>query len=635
MGKTHKIKGKNIPKKPVVIIKKKPKKMEKWFSLILFAFAFLLYTNTLNHGYVLDDFGALKDNWVVKSGLEGIPTILKTTYRFGVGHLTDGLYRPLPLVMYAIEWHVSPENPNLYHFINILFYALAIVLLFYFLKRLMHSYSILFPFFITLLFAAHPIHTEVVANIKSRDEIMSFFFLMISFLTFIRFIEKEKWIYLGISLTAYFLSFLSKEGVITMLPIYFLIAWYISKKPLKNQIIPASLMLIPAFLYIYIRHRIISIHGIEAPTSVVDNFLAVSPNFATQFATAVSLLGKYVLILFIPYPLISDYGYQHLNFVTLHDFSFIISIIVYIGLAYIVIKNFNKKSFLVFGILFFLFSISLYSNIIFTIGAAFAERFLFLPSLGFCIAFVIFLAQISSKKTILKDSEQKTFPPFAKYTMILIIFIFSILTVNRAAEWKDQYTLFGTDVKKAPKSAHLRLWWGLAIRDKALEIEDPNQRNIMMKQAVEQFDAGLIIHPQYPDCYEQLGLAWYRLGAKEKAHSNYEQAILLNPYKAVTHSNLGILYFEKGNYQKAFELYQKSVKIDPRYADGWFNLGSTYGAMGRYEEAIEAFKTCIIYESQNLKAHEFLALTYENMNQMENANIWKQKTQILQNKLKK
>lgn len=635
MGNTHKIKHKKTPNNSAVTIENKPNKMEKWFSIILFIFAFLLYSNTLNHGYVLDDFGALKDNWIIKSGLEGIPTILKTTYRFGVGHLTDGLYRPLPLIMYAIEWHISPENPSLNHFINVLFYALSCVLLFYFLKRLMPLYSILFPFFISLLFAAHPIHTEVVANIKSRDEIMSFFFLMISFLTFIHFIKKENWIYLGISLVSYFLSFISKEGVITMIPIYFLIVWYISKKTFKKQIIYASLMLIPAFLYIYIRHRIISIHGIEAPTSVVDNFLAVSPNFASQFATAISLLGKYILILFIPYPLISDYGYQHLNFVALSDFSFIISLLIYISLAFIVLKNFSKKSFLVFGILFFLFGISLYSNIIFTIGAAFAERFLFLPSLGFCIAIVIIIAQISSQKTKSKDSEKRIFPSFAKYSIIIILFIFSIITVNRAAEWKDQYTLFGTDVKKAPKSAHLRLWWGLAVRDKALELEDLNQQNIMMKQAIEQFDAGLKIHPSYPDCYEQLGLAWFRLGDKEKALYNYEQALLLNPNKAVTHSNLGILYFEKGNYQKAFELYQKSVEIDPRYADGWFNLGSTYGAMGRFEEAITAFQTCIVYDPQNLKAHEFMALTYENLNQMENANIWKEKTQILKNKLKK
>ncbi len=627
MGKTHQTKKSketalNLAQNFNIV----PNKYEKWYAVIVFIFAFLIYSNTINHDYVLDDYGALKDNWIVKSGIDGIPTILKTTYRWGVGHLTDGLYRPIPLIMYAIEWEISPENPSLNHFINILFYALACVFLFIFLKRLMTSHSVLFPFFISLLFAAHPIHTEVVANIKSRDEIMSFFFLMLSFITFIRYLNKKNGFILALSLTSYFLSFLSKEGVITMIPIYILITWHQSKNNKLQQFIPAALMLIPALLYIIIRHKIVSEHGIEAPTSVVDNFLAVSPDFLTQFATAVWLLGKYILILFLPYPLISDYGYQHLNFISTHDFRFILSLIVYVGLAYYVIKNITKKSFLVFGILFFLFGISLYSNILFTIGAAFAERFLFLPSLGFCIAIVILMAKFTSKN---KDITKQTFAPISKYILSIIILIFSIMTVNRAADWKDQHTLFGIDVKKAPNSAHLRLWWGLAIRDKALKIDNIDQRNNMMKQAIEEFDAGLKIYPQYPDCYEQLGLAWFRLGDKEKAYLNYEQALRLNPNKAVTHSNMGILYFEKGDYAKAHELYQKSIDIDPIYADGWFNLGSTLGMMGKFEEAINAFEKCILYDPQNLKAHEFMAMTYQNMNQSEKAAVWRQKTENL------
>lgn len=630
MVKTHQQKknSKSISSTSANHTKAKPNKLERWYAIIIFIFAFLLYSNTINHDYVLDDFGALKDNWVVKSGLDGIPIIVKTTYRWGVGHLTDGLYRPLPLIMYAIEWHISPDNPSLSHFINILFYAISSVLLFVFLKKWMTNSSLFIPLFITLIFVAHPIHTEVVANIKSRDEIMSFFFLMISFITFTSYLTKKKWIFLVLSLGCYFFSFLSKEGVITMIPIFFLITWYHLKDNKLHQFFPAALTLIPAFIYIFIRHKIISEHGVEAPTSVVDNFLAVSPNFSTQFFTATWLLGKYIMILFFPYPLISDYGYQHLEFISAADFRFILSLLVYVGLGYYVIRNLTKKSFLVFGILFFLFGISLYSNILFTIGAAFAERFLFLPSLGFCIAIVILMTKFTSKN---KDMTKQTFAPISKYILSSIILIFSIMTINRAADWKDQFTLFGTDVKKAPNSAHLRLWWGLAIRDKALKIDNIDQRNNMMKQAIEQFDAGLKIYPHYPDCYEQLGLAWYRLGDKEKAYSNYEKALELNPNKAVTHSNMGILYFEKGDYAKAHELYQKSIDIDPRYADGWFNLGSTLGMMGKFEEAINAFEKCILYDPQNIKAHEFMAMTYQNMNQPEKEMVWKQKTEALKN----
>lgn len=602
-----------------------------YFSLIVFFSAFLVYLNTINHGYVLDDYGVLKDNWIVKSGIDGIPTIIKTTYRYGVNHLTDKLYRPVPLVMYAIEWQISPDNPSISHFINILFYALACLSLFLFLKRLLVKYSIFYPFLITLLFAVHPIHTEVVANIKSRDEIMSFFFLMWSFIFFIKYIDTKKILFILASCFAYFFAFLSKEGVITMLVIFPLLTWYLSDVSLKKNIISSSIMIIPAITYIAIRQVIVTKYNVDAPTTVIDNFLASSPNFLTQFVTATWLLGKYIFILFVPYPLICDYGYQYLNFISISDFRFILSFIVYGFLAFFVIKNFLKKKMIVFGIIFFIAGISLYSNIFMTIGAAFAERFLFLPSLGFCIAIIMLFSTKPNDSNQINDTNlSRKFPLQIMLPIIAILILFSGLTISRASDWKNQYTLFGKDVKKAPNSAHLRLWWGLALRDEAMEYDDMAKRNQIMKQAIDEFDAGLKIYPTYPDCFEQLGLAWYRLGNRENAYKNYTEALKYNPEKAVTYSNLGILYFESGDYVKSLELYLKATKLDPRYADGWFNLGSTYGMTGKFELAIEAFQNCIKYDPKNAKAHEFMGVTYQNMNLPEKAKPWFEKAKVLE-----
>lgn len=606
-----------------------------WFSVIVFSSAFLLYLNTLNHGYILDDYGVLKDNWIVKSGIKGIPTIITTTYRYGINHLTDKLYRPIPLVMYAIEWEISPDNSSLNHFINILFYALGCLFLFLFLKRLLNKYSIFYPFIIALLFAAHPVHTEVVANIKSRDEIMSFLFLILSFITFIKYIDTKKIKFVITSMFFYFLSFLSKEGVVTMIFIFPILVWYLSDTSLKKNIILTAIMSIPAIVYIGIRQVIVNKYNVDAPTTVIDNFLASSPDFITQFATATWLLGKYILILFIPNPLICDYGYQYLNFISPSNYKFILSLLIYIGLSAFVLINFRKKSMLVFGIIFFLAGISLYSNILMTIGAAFAERFLFLPSLGFCIALVMIIPSLKNQKKLTENTLIKEFPKFALIPSILVLVIYSSITITRAADWKDQYTLFGKDVKKAPQSAHLRLWWGLALRDEAMEYEDTLNRNRIMRQAVDEFNAGLVIYPTYPDCYEQLGLGWYRLNNRQKAFDNYTLALKYNPEKAVTYSNLGILYFESGDYVKSLELYLKATKIDPRYADGWFNLGSTYGMTGKYDLAIKSFEECIKFDPENAKAHEFLGITYQNLKQPDKAKPWFDKAKQLESRKKK
>ena len=145
-------------------------------ALVIGFLAFVLYANTLSHSYALDDFSVIKDNYVTQQGIQGIPTIMKTSYRYGYWNSNGTLYRPVSLITFALEWQIAPDSPGLSHFVNILLYALSGMLLFFTLSKILKKYNILLPFLATVFFIAHPIHTEVVANIKSRDEILAFFF---------------------------------------------------------------------------------------------------------------------------------------------------------------------------------------------------------------------------------------------------------------------------------------------------------------------------------------------------------------------------------------------------------------------------------------------------------------------------
>src|SRR5690349_15665328 len=148
----------------------------KWaLALIIAGVAFALYVNTLGNGYALDDFSVIKENRQTKQGWGAFPEIFKTSFRYGYITNQDELYRPLPKASFAIEWAIAPDNPALAHFTNILLYALTGMLLFLTFRKYMGG-SVVIPFIASLLFIAHPIHTEAVANIKSRDEIMSLIF---------------------------------------------------------------------------------------------------------------------------------------------------------------------------------------------------------------------------------------------------------------------------------------------------------------------------------------------------------------------------------------------------------------------------------------------------------------------------
>lgn len=630
--KNVKIKAANTPKKTETLTNNNQQFV---WGIILFLFTFLLYSNTLNHKFVLDDFGALADNWVVKKGLDGIPIILKTSYRFGINMLSDNLYRPLSQVMFAIEWQISPKNPFIHHFINVFFYALSIMLLFVVLKKFFSKINPLIPLMIALLYAVHPLHTEVVANIKSRDEIMSFFFLMCTLLALHKWFTKNSILALILGILSYFLAFMAKEGVITMLAVFPIMGWYFTSVKIKDNILSSILMILPAIAYMIIRSNVLTKFGTDAPTSVVDNFLSAAPDKVSYFATAIYLLGKYIWLLFIPTPLICDYSFNQIPIVGFGNIGVIISFLIYISLITLAFWLLRKKSPIIFGLILFLTSISIYSNILIPIGSSFAERFMFLPSLGFCIALVfigfkLFKIPTDDETITLTTIFKKS--PFFIVLFAVIVSLYSFKTVVRAGEWKDQHTLFGKDIKRAPNSAHLRYYWGLAIRDKALEEKDVNKLKALTMSAIEQFDKAIAIYPSYPDCYEQLGLAWYRVNNGEKALENYNKAIALNNTKAVTFSNIGIIYFEQGNYPKALELYSKALSLDSNYADAYFNMGSTLGMMGKYEEAIVNFKKCIHFDPENAKAHQFIGVTYKNLNQDEEAKPWFDKAAILEQK---
>ena len=96
-----------------------------WVGLLATALGFVLYINTLGHQYTLDDFSAIKENWVTKGGLKNLGIIFSTEYRYGSWNSPGSLYRPFSLAMFALEWQLSPDKPFLMHLMNVVYYALT------------------------------------------------------------------------------------------------------------------------------------------------------------------------------------------------------------------------------------------------------------------------------------------------------------------------------------------------------------------------------------------------------------------------------------------------------------------------------------------------------------------------------
>lgn len=162
-----------------------------WPSALLALIAVALYANTFDHKYALDDIAAVGQNLFVKQGFKGIPDLLRTEF-WHFSNISLGYYRPLSLITFAIEQEYFKDSPGISHIINTLLYGLTGVGLGALLQKWLPGQPIV-AFLIGLLFIAHPIHTEIVANIKGRDELLSFLFITTMLLAYWRYLETKQW----------------------------------------------------------------------------------------------------------------------------------------------------------------------------------------------------------------------------------------------------------------------------------------------------------------------------------------------------------------------------------------------------------------------------------------------------------
>ena len=235
------------PRQSKVYLASQPFWKTYWLpSLLLFVLAFAIYSPTIGYEYVLDDKMVLTENSYVLKGLSGIGEVLTTesfTGHFGEqkNYLIGGRYRPLPLVSFAVEYSIFGVNSQASHFITILFYAFLSVLIYRVLCQLFPSatdqrWYFSLPFFASLLFVLHPIHTEVVANVKGRDEIMAGLGMMATLYGSLRYIQTQKIVWLLLSAIFFFLALLSKENALTFLAVVPLSIYFFTKAPLKENI---------------------------------------------------------------------------------------------------------------------------------------------------------------------------------------------------------------------------------------------------------------------------------------------------------------------------------------------------------------------------------------------------------------
>ena len=596
---------------------KKTEVSAKWIYILLFSLAFLLYANTLRHEYAFDDAVAITENAFTQKGIQGIPDLFQKDLFAGIHGkdlvLGGGRWRPLSLITFALEVQFFGNNPHISHLFNVLLYCLAVVILFMMLQKILPG-KLLLNFLVTLLFIVHPVHTEVVANIKSRDELLSFIGLCLAIYWCFKFIEARRMKYLVYCCIAYILALTSKENGITLIAALPIMLVYLANKNWKESMLYTTPFLIVAAIYLFIRWKMVGIAS-DKITSIIDNpFLDAS--VFEKYATITAILGKYLLLLVFPYTLSSDYTYNQVPIIGWGNPMAVISLLVYCSLFAYAIMMLKKATpvstdqmnhrIAAVGILFYLITISIVSNIVFNVGAPMAERFLFLPTLGFCIAAVIGMLKLLKANDL--GSLKLTGRTVGVFTIVLILF--AGRTIARNEDWKNNETLFESDIQNSPNSARLNFGYGNLFRDKVNQTGDWKLRNEAATKAISAYSKALSIYPAYPDPSYNMGLVYQLIGDTTNAIKTYMKTLEINSGFALAAINLGAIAFNQKNYPAALQYFEKCIERNPESFIANYNSALCYHVMYDYENAIAFYNRAFRIDSTNTNLLRSLSALY-------------------------
>lgn len=598
-GKTPPNKPKNLPRQGFF--------RRNSFSIILFLASFVVFGNGIFNEYALDDeFYTNGSNKLTQKGIKGIPEIFKSRTFFN----NDGSgysYRPVVLSVFAIEIQFFGEQPHVSHFFNVLLYALTMVLLFRLLRRWFKAQGDWFTFFVCLIFLVHPIHTEVVDNIKCRDEQLAFFFSVLAMLFMWKHYETGKKRYLILYPLSFFLAILSKHTAIPFLVLTPLASWFFMDTSWKKRILYVIPLIVMALLTVLMQKLMLPP---QSRTYLAFENPLPESHFGNVTATAFYVLGRYLWLMFIPYPLVYYYGYRYIPMADWSNIISIASLVIHIALGLLALRELRRRTILGFGLTFYLINLAAYSNLLQPAPGLMAERFVYAASLGFCVVLVwlVFrLLKLDPAGFRWKLDTYKT----AQYLFTGLALVFTVQCWSRNEDWEDKMTLYSHDIRYTGESAKANMLLGSLLSMKAM------QRRLAARN------------------YRQQGNQYARdtayANAKklfEEARGYYAKAGEIAPYYHTAWSNLGTTYFFLESEtdtthemtRQALFYFKRSIKEKPNYSEGLFNTAMAYDRLGESDSAVYYFGLSIASDSTYMSSYEQMSrVLFQQQNKPEEA----------------
>ncbi len=631
------------------------RKIKRILAIFIFCIAFLLFLNSIGNDFVFDDRIVVERNELVKDPSQ-ITRIFSTPYHYGYRGANTGLYRPVTILSFAVNYAVSGFSKHSFHIVNIFLHSL--VSLFIFLLLLEIDGRISLAFASSLFFASHPIHTEVVSNIAGRAELLSSLFFIIAFVFLIksrRSNGSERALFFSLSLISFLVSLLSKESAIVFPVVIIAYEMIMRRKDAgkgsatRSIIVPTLYFVGIATFYLVIRLLVLGTLAGGAMDFPIENPLTQT-GFFGRVLGATKVLGNYLWLLLVPLRLSADYSYDQIKIPqSIFDLSVIVPLIIVAAFIFIFIRAFKRSPITAFAIAFFPITFSIVSNYFFPIGTIMGERLMYLPSLSFCIVLGLVIITLGKRE----EGKGKTafggwragWRLFTRYQMLLLCVITALYcarTLARNLDWRNEYTVFSSAERVSPESVKILNNLGVAL-----------QKRKMHGEAIERFKKALTIYPEHQNARNNLAQVYLSIGDMENAereitllldkHEDFaaghlthaeilrkqgklgealtaiKKAIVERPDFPEAQDLFGRILLEMGDFAEAETVLKQVIEKEPASVIYYTDLGLLYMAMNRFPEAIDRFRKAYELDPNNATTMSNLGTAYRSMGKYEEA----------------
>ncbi len=568
---------------------------------------FTVFSGALKGKFILDDTNLIRNNPYIKSF-----SFLPRAFTRDLGDPSGeryNFYRPVQVITYMFDYLIWRYDPAGYHLTSIILHILTALAFYAFVVHI--SGSDMFALFAAMPFLLHPVNVEAVAFISARDNILVTLFLLSAFISYVKLTRGESggrglypWM-----VGSYLLALFSK-GSALVFPLMALAYHYAFRKDIKK----APFFSLCAAAGAYSAARVAVLGGV----SFHVNELASAPGRIWGLFAALAAYGR---ALIAPYRLHMKIGSGSFH---LSDPPVIWGIAIAAALLAYLWAARRRRGWGVFSVCCFFLGFAPAANI-YPVGAYMADRWLYLPAIGFFIA----LARLFSAAYVGPRLKR---PVAVMFTFLLICY--SAVSISQVGYWREPVAFFRRSIEITPDSYRMYEGLGNALSDLG--------RN---EEAVKAYEKTIKLEPSYASAYNNMGNSYFYMGRSHEALGAYKEALELDPGSAKVRYNLGNFYYNRSlledaitSYAKAIDLnpgfapaynslakaifaykedapeairlLNKAVDIDPYYTDAYNNLAVIFNTIDRPDDAAELFRKVLRIDPGHAVAHYNLGRLY-------------------------